>query len=73
MYAFLGDNTPESRPDGWLLYEIHVAPKELCQVLAERFQPAEMVESAGRKARTGPKRQIDIGRTGRLASGTRSE
>ncbi len=42
-------------------------------MLTEGFQPAEMVEPAARKTCTGTKRQIDIGRIGRLASDPRAK
>jgi hypothetical protein len=72
-YAFLGNDSPKSRYDGWFLYEIHVASKALCQVLAKSFQPPEMVEFAGRKAGARMKRQINVGRIGGLVSGKRPE
>jgi hypothetical protein len=63
----------EARSGDRLLNKTNVTPKELRQVFAESFQPAEIIEPSSRKARAGAKCQFDLRRTAHFAPGARAE
>jgi hypothetical protein len=71
-HAFLDNDPPEARPDCRLFHEVHVAAEQRGQVLAESFQPAEVVATRS-EAGAGVDCKIDIGCAARLAAGKRPE